>query len=481
MISPLPNYYKILGVSQTCTTQDVKNAYRQHALKAHSDNNPDANTTRAFQAIREAFEVLNNPLERIKYDITMKFSSTEKASQENNAEPPKVKRKDRKLQKSIERAQARHYLRKDLITKTLSSREKAMARAMPDYTPDMEDTLTKVEKARKRREAKQRESIRTERVVERYSGRHAPGTQEWQQNQDLAEANQRIYKLQGEAATRRLQEQTRQTEARRQALDLDNLKRTLAMPGRSVSREQTALSENNESAADDQTPPAPAAPSQALLIQAQDQAVHLRIARLAEAQVLQGARGDYNSSNAALVAAHLREEAQRAHYRRGPCSRRRQQQLWRMDAEERRAAREAAARERWGQELERVGAGADAADRVRRGMRQRALLRFGGPLNGFASAEEAREWDDRGDMRGGWLTAGEVRRAFGRGWEEQGGRRSVEVCCWDAWLVKRAIMRQRWEEVEEAEREEPDEELYWFAPYCGLELEDGVPDFKVLG
>ena len=52
--------YEILGVSESATAQQVKKAYRTHALFWHPDkdpNNPEA--TSKFQEVRSAYAVLS--------------------------------------------------------------------------------------------------------------------------------------------------------------------------------------------------------------------------------------------------------------------------------------------------------------------------------------------------------------------------------------------------------------------------------------
>jgi len=63
------DYYKILGLNNSASPKDVKNAYRKLARKYHPDLNPNnADAKVNFQQINEANEVLSDPEKRKKYD-----------------------------------------------------------------------------------------------------------------------------------------------------------------------------------------------------------------------------------------------------------------------------------------------------------------------------------------------------------------------------------------------------------------------------
>jgi molecular chaperone DnaJ len=63
------DYYDILGVSRSATTEEIKKAYRQLALRDHPDRNPDDKDAGArFREAAEAYEVLSDPSKRRTYD-----------------------------------------------------------------------------------------------------------------------------------------------------------------------------------------------------------------------------------------------------------------------------------------------------------------------------------------------------------------------------------------------------------------------------
>lgn len=63
------DYYEILGVSKTATSEEIKKAYRKVAMKYHPDRNPgDKAAEENFKEAAEAYEVLGDADKRAKYD-----------------------------------------------------------------------------------------------------------------------------------------------------------------------------------------------------------------------------------------------------------------------------------------------------------------------------------------------------------------------------------------------------------------------------
>ncbi|KAI3316776.1 DnaJ-domain-containing protein [Xylariaceae sp. AK1471] len=96
--APPPNYYRILEVSETATTQQIRDAYKRAALKTHPDrvaaDSPERQSrTRKFQLVNDAYYTLSDTTRRREFDSQRKlFGGTRpkpsKPSTSANANPP---------------------------------------------------------------------------------------------------------------------------------------------------------------------------------------------------------------------------------------------------------------------------------------------------------------------------------------------------------------------------------------------------------
>ena len=59
------DYYKILGVPEDASEEEIKKAYRRLALKYHPDRGGDEEK---FKEINEAYQVLSDDKKRAQYD-----------------------------------------------------------------------------------------------------------------------------------------------------------------------------------------------------------------------------------------------------------------------------------------------------------------------------------------------------------------------------------------------------------------------------
>lgn len=79
------NYYEILGVSESCSQEELKLFYRKAAMKWHPDRN--GNSTEAeehFKIIQKAYDTLSDPYKRKEYDWSI---SRNKQHNKTNSNP----------------------------------------------------------------------------------------------------------------------------------------------------------------------------------------------------------------------------------------------------------------------------------------------------------------------------------------------------------------------------------------------------------
>ena len=63
------DYYKVLNIARSATSEEIKKAYRKLALKYHPDKNKGSKEAEEkFKEVAEAYEALSDPQKREIYD-----------------------------------------------------------------------------------------------------------------------------------------------------------------------------------------------------------------------------------------------------------------------------------------------------------------------------------------------------------------------------------------------------------------------------
>ena len=62
------SYYSILNLESNCSTDQIKQAYKDKARKLHPDKNPNTSDEQ-FKLISKAYSILVNPKLRKEYDL----------------------------------------------------------------------------------------------------------------------------------------------------------------------------------------------------------------------------------------------------------------------------------------------------------------------------------------------------------------------------------------------------------------------------
>jgi DnaJ-class molecular chaperone len=68
-MSEKEDLYKVLGINENASHDEIKKAYRGLSLKFHPDRNPSPEATEKFKQINQAYEILGDEQKRKQYEM----------------------------------------------------------------------------------------------------------------------------------------------------------------------------------------------------------------------------------------------------------------------------------------------------------------------------------------------------------------------------------------------------------------------------
>ncbi len=113
------DYYQVLGVRPTASSEEIKKSYRRLALKYHPDKNQgDLLAEAVFKEIAEAYEILSNSKKREDYHHKRFYTYNYKYEKELTVTPQSILNDVIKLQKLVERSDPFRLNRDALLIQT---------------------------------------------------------------------------------------------------------------------------------------------------------------------------------------------------------------------------------------------------------------------------------------------------------------------------------------------------------------------------
>jgi curved DNA-binding protein CbpA len=106
-------YYKILGLPENASKQEIKKAYRQLAFQYHPDKNKSPEAERRFLEISEAYEMLTSPIAKKRLRRSKAAHQKEKEEEIKKAQQKardNMRKRYNEFKKQEEKAQTKQYI-----------------------------------------------------------------------------------------------------------------------------------------------------------------------------------------------------------------------------------------------------------------------------------------------------------------------------------------------------------------------------------
>ncbi len=99
----MKTHYETLGIPSEAKEAEIKAAYRRLVLRYHPDRSKDPNASQIFLRITQAFEILSDPIERNRYDLSLQ---DERRRADRRAEEERRRREEERQRKDREKVAA---------------------------------------------------------------------------------------------------------------------------------------------------------------------------------------------------------------------------------------------------------------------------------------------------------------------------------------------------------------------------------------
>lgn len=121
----LKDYYKILDIPINSTSEEIKQAFRNQAIRWHPDRNVNVDTTQQMQEINEAYLILKDAEARARYDIEyQRFNHFRQEQQEQQKEKDKTKQKEEQHTNQRQHTTTDYTVADDILKKWMENAQK---------------------------------------------------------------------------------------------------------------------------------------------------------------------------------------------------------------------------------------------------------------------------------------------------------------------------------------------------------------------
>ncbi|MCB0513978.1 MAG: DnaJ domain-containing protein [Bacteroidetes bacterium] len=136
------DYYKILDIPVHATAEEVKQAFRNQAIRWHPDRNPNVDTTVQMQEINEAYLILKDAEARARYDIEYQRFNYFQQQQEQQREKDKTRQKEEQQTKQRQHTTTDYTVADDILKRWMDNAQKQAVALAQQTIRDMKGVVS---------------------------------------------------------------------------------------------------------------------------------------------------------------------------------------------------------------------------------------------------------------------------------------------------------------------------------------------------